>query len=87
MPIEATVLEAMLIDAYRIRSITAYNRLEASPRTMQFDRSLKAEVRDPLWMLTRQWQFGEFTRSSHVQCPFSSGVTASNNACGGVALG
>ena len=60
MPIEATVLEAMLIDAYRIRSITAYNRLEASPRTMQFDRSLKAEVRDPLWMLTRQWQFGEF---------------------------
>jgi len=60
MPIEATVLEAMLIDAYRIRSITAYNRLEASPRTAQFDRSLKAEVRDPLWMLTRQWQFGEF---------------------------
>jgi hypothetical protein len=60
MPITSTVLEAMLIDAYRIRSITGYNRLEASPRTAEFDRSLKAEVRDALWMLTRQWQFGEF---------------------------
>lgn len=27
---------------------------------MDFDRSLRAEVRDPLWMLTRQWQFGEY---------------------------
>ena len=24
------------------------------------DRALRAEVRDPLWMLTRQWQMGEF---------------------------
>lgn len=46
--------------AYRLASITAYNRLEISPRTPNFDRSLKAEIRDPLWMLTRQWQFGEF---------------------------
>jgi hypothetical protein len=46
--------------AYRLPSITAYNRLEVSPRTANFDRSLKAEVRDALWMLTRQWQFGEF---------------------------
>jgi hypothetical protein len=46
--------------AYRLASITAYNRLETSPRTPNFDRSLKAEIRDPLWMLTRQWQFGEF---------------------------
>lgn len=45
---------------YRIPSITAYNRLEATPRSINFDRSLKAEVRDPMWMLTRQWQFGEF---------------------------
>lgn len=45
---------------YRIPSITAYNRLEPNPRTPDFSRSLKAEVRDPLWMLTRQWQFGEF---------------------------
>ena len=45
---------------YRVPSITGYNRLETSPRTANFDRSLKAEVRDAMWMLTRQWQFGEF---------------------------
>jgi len=27
---------------------------------VQFDRALRAEVRDALWFLTRQWQFGEF---------------------------
>jgi hypothetical protein len=39
---------------------TLWNRLEGRPRTHDFDRALKAEVRDPLWMLTRQWQMGEF---------------------------
>ncbi|HSA99006.1 MAG TPA: hypothetical protein VLE49_00035, partial [Anaerolineales bacterium] len=53
-------LHSLMIQAYRIASITAYNRVEPNPRTPDFDRSLKAEVRDPLWMLTRQWQFGEF---------------------------
>ena len=28
--------------------------------TMSFDRALRVEVRDALWMLTRQWQTGEF---------------------------
>lgn len=59
-PIAAQVLNRVALEAYRIPSITAYNRLEASPRTADFARSLKAEIRDPLWMLTRQWQFGEF---------------------------
>jgi hypothetical protein len=40
--------------------ITSHNRLEGNPRTEDFVRSLRAEVRDPLWMLCRQWQFGEF---------------------------
>lgn len=40
--------------------VTMWNRLEGRPRTNNFDRALKAEVRDPLWMLTRQWQMGEF---------------------------
>jgi len=40
--------------------ITIWNRLEGRPRTDKFDRALRAEVRDALWMLTRQWQFGEF---------------------------
>jgi len=53
-------MEAIMLTEYRIPSITAYNRLEPTPRTTHFDRSLKAEVRDPLWMLCRQWQFGEF---------------------------
>jgi hypothetical protein len=38
----------------------SWSRLEARPRTSNFDRSLKAEVRDALWMLTKQWQLGEF---------------------------
>ena len=54
------ILNSIMIQAYRIASITAYNRLEPNPRAPNFDRSLKAEIRDPLWMLTRQWQFGEF---------------------------
>ncbi len=41
-------------------SIVTWNRLEPRPRTDQFERSLRAEVRDALWMLTRQWQVGEF---------------------------
>lgn len=41
-------------------TLTCWNRLEGSPRAQDLTRSLRAEVRDPLWMLTRQWQLGEF---------------------------
>lgn len=41
-------------------SITMWNRLEGRPRKNNFDRALRAEIRDPLWMLTKQWQLGEF---------------------------
>lgn len=41
-------------------TITVWNRLEGRPRTVDFDRALKAEVRDALWMMTKQWQIGEF---------------------------
>ncbi|MFI6676866.1 hypothetical protein [Kribbella sp. NPDC050470] len=41
-------------------AITIWNRLEGRPRAENFDRALRAEVRDALWMLTRQWQMGEF---------------------------
>jgi hypothetical protein len=40
--------------------LIGWNRLEARPRTADYDRALRAEVRDALWFLTRQWQFGEF---------------------------
>lgn len=41
-------------------TILMWNRLECRPRTKDFDRALQAEVRDALWMLTKQWQMGEF---------------------------
>lgn len=41
-------------------SIQGWNRLEGQPRLTDLERSLRAEVRDPLWMLTRQWLMGEF---------------------------
>lgn len=44
----------------RIPSVTQWNRVEGRPRTAAFDAALRAEVRDGLWMLSRQWQMGEF---------------------------
>ena len=44
-------------------SVTMWNRLEGRPRTQSFERALRAEVRDALWMLTKQWQMGEFRGS------------------------
>jgi hypothetical protein len=55
-------LQAALLEK-RIPSITTWNRLEARPRSQNFDRALQAEVRDALWMLTKQWQMGEFRGS------------------------
>ncbi|MEP6733165.1 MAG: hypothetical protein ABJE10_21155 [bacterium] len=41
-------------------SITFWHRLEPRPRAPSLSGPLSARVRDPLWFLTRQWQFGEF---------------------------
>ncbi|MGL5889433.1 MAG: hypothetical protein ACRC3B_06085 [Bacteroidia bacterium] len=41
-------------------ALQVWNRLEPRPRSNSLTRSLRAEVRDPLWMLTRQWQLGEW---------------------------
>lgn len=41
-------------------SVSIWNRVEGRPRSTDFSRALSAEIRDPLWLLTRQWQFGEF---------------------------
>ncbi|MGH9237416.1 MAG: hypothetical protein ACRD3G_05200 [Vicinamibacterales bacterium] len=38
---------------------TGWNRLEGRVRTEEFERALRAEARDPLWFLARQWQFLE----------------------------
>src|SRR5215472_6069532 len=55
MPLDA-VVKAALTNA----SVTAWTRLEPQPRDATMARSLQAQIRDPLWMLARQWQVGEF---------------------------
>lgn len=67
-------------------AITTWNRLEARPRTEDFDRSLRAEVRDPLWMLCRQWQVGEFKaedRGSAVKAKVQVTTARINRYAGG----
>ncbi|WP_433380545.1 hypothetical protein [Streptosporangium sp. CA-115845] len=53
--------------------VTFWNRLEGRPRTRAFDRALRAEVRDALWMLTRQWQIGEL-RGADAGSPIQAKV-------------
>jgi len=61
MPEEYTVINMSEAVTLRLNpAITRWNRLEGRPRTHNFDRALRAEVRDALWMLSRQWQMGEF---------------------------
>ncbi|MBX2892601.1 MAG: hypothetical protein KF734_16860 [Saprospiraceae bacterium] len=53
-------LQQVFTGELRYPTLTRYNRLEARPRTNNFTRALHAEVRDPLWLLCKQWQMGEF---------------------------
>ncbi len=53
-------LQPVLSKKRLLPTILMWNRLECRPRTKDFDRALQAEVRDALWMLTKQWQMGEF---------------------------
>lgn len=41
-------------------SITTWMRLEPHSRGANMEAGLEMRVHDPLWMLARQWQFGEF---------------------------
>jgi hypothetical protein len=43
-----------------VPAITQWDRVVGIPRTHDMARALRAEVRDALWMLARQWQMGEF---------------------------
>ncbi len=49
-----------VLTARSLPSVTTWNRLEGRPRTVDFKRAMRAEVRDALWMLCKQWQMGEF---------------------------
>jgi hypothetical protein len=44
-------------------SVTTWRRLEPRCRTEDFRGALQAAVHDPLWLLARQWQLGEFRGS------------------------
>jgi hypothetical protein len=65
----ADIRRALQARAYP--SVTTWNRLEGRPRTRNLDRALRAEVRDALWMLTKQWQMGEF-RGSDAGSPIAA---------------
>jgi hypothetical protein len=67
-------------------AVTSYNRLEGRPRTERFDRALRAEVRDALWMLSRQWQMGEFA-GDDAGSPVSARVHMSAAPITGLRLG
>jgi hypothetical protein len=41
-------------------SITIWNRVEPRCRAVDLNQGLEARTHDPLWMLARQWQVGEF---------------------------
>jgi hypothetical protein len=41
-------------------SVTIWNRLEPRARTQDLATGLAGRVHDPLWLLARQWQVGEF---------------------------
>ena len=52
---------APVLTEFLFPTVMMWNRVEGRPRaTKNYERALRAEVRDALWMLTRQWQMGEF---------------------------
>jgi hypothetical protein len=53
-------IDNVLTRKISIPTVVMWNRLEGRPRRADFHRALKAEVHDPLWLITRQWQMGEF---------------------------
>ena len=57
-----------------VPAIVAGNRLEPRTRSAEFNRSLRAEVRDAAWMLARQWQMKEF-RAEDRGSPVAAAIT------------
>lgn len=61
-------------DVTNIPSLICGNRMEPRTRSAEFNRSLRAEVRDAAWMLARQWQLKEF-RAEDRGSPVSASFT------------
>jgi hypothetical protein len=67
--------------------MTVWQRLEPVTRTVEYDRALQSRVHDPLWLLGRQWQFGELEGEdagspAHVRVETSSARMARFRAAG-----
>ena len=48
------------VAALPVSPLVSWNRISSRPRSKDFDESLKSRISDPLWFLSRQWQWGEF---------------------------
>jgi hypothetical protein len=61
MPFDITAADLLLSsETFKPKPFfKGWNRLEGRVRTEEFERALRAEARDPLWFLARQWQFLE----------------------------
>ena len=60
-------------------SVTSWTRLEPQSGNADIGTSSSARVFDPLWMLTRQWQMGEF-QAEDAGTPIQARVRASTGA-------
>ena len=59
---------------------------EGRPRSPDLARPLRAEVRDALWMLARQWQVGKF-QGEDAGVPVNAKLSAQLTAVSAIALG
>lgn len=74
MPFELQAVEAVLGIPFDPKPIVrGWNRLEGRPRAENFERALRAEARDALWYLARQWQFLEL-RADDAGSPIDARV-------------
>jgi hypothetical protein len=69
----------------QVRVLLAANRLEARPRSPEFNRALRAEVRDSTWLLARQWQMHEF-RAEDRGTPAEAAVRLRQQPLGSLTL-
>ncbi len=67
-------------------SITTWYRIEPRARSADFSDALAARVHDPLWLLCRQWQVGEFAGHDGGS-PISASISVTTTALDRCALG
>jgi hypothetical protein len=58
--LDTPVALAASLALQELPTVRRWNRLEGRPRGRALDQAIRAEIRDPLWNLSKQWQLGEF---------------------------